>query len=280
MKVTRLGVLIGSSAALLACSSSPPPAGGTDAGPPAVLRITSPAPGSRVVLSQDADRTTPIGFTVQNLNVAPQGQCGGTATCAHVEVFIDGNACNAGGRDNAEGGSSPVKAKLAKCSMPAGMHTIRLELHYDDYEAVVDASNQTVSSEVVVAALAPTVAITAPDAGATVTLGPFPGDNLSIDFDVHEFTLMTPGTCPTDSQGVCGSVFLLIDGSACNGKPGGIDQGYNNLLLASPGTAVFGQCRTPTGQHTVILELHNDDKSPLKDSSGNTLSASVSVTAQ
>jgi hypothetical protein len=283
MKRTRFAALIGSLAALVACSSSPPAA---DASPPVEIKITSPATGDRVVLLPDKDKSLPVGFTVQNMDIAAQGKCNGTATCAHVEAFIDGAACDGPGhdggigRDNAESGSSPIKAKFALCSMPTGMHTVRLELHYDDFQPVLDASNQTVADEITVTALAPGVTIISPDAGATVTLGAFPDYALSVDFTLQNFTLMTPGSCPTASQGNCGSIFLLIDGSSCNARTGGVDQGYNDLVLASPGIAKFGQCRTPTGAHTVLLELHNDDQSPLKDASGATLSASVSVTAQ
>jgi hypothetical protein len=276
MKLSRFGP-IGLSAVLLACggSSKPPPGG--DAGPPAVLTITWPVSGSKVVLDADVDKSLPVSFTVQNLAVAPQGQCNGTATCAHVEVFVDGDGCSAGGRDNAEGGSSPVKAKLAKCSPPTGLHTVRLELHYDDYTPVLDALSHPVGAEVTVTALMPSVSITSPTPGSMVTLAS--DSTLQVAFTLQDFILMAPGSCSAGSQGTCGSVFLLIDGTACNNMTGGVDQGFNNLLVVSPGAAKFIWCHPPlSGSHTVILELHNDDKTPLKNASGATLAASVSVT--
>jgi hypothetical protein len=268
---------IGLSASLLACggSAKPPPVG--DGGPPAVLTITAPVSGATVVVGPDADKSVPVSFTVQNLAVAAQGQCNGTATCGHVEVFIDGAACSGVQRDNAEGGSSPVKAKLAKCTPPTGMHTIRLELHYDDYTPVLDASNQPVGAEITVTVLAPSISITSPATGTTVTPGTDHDQSLPVGFTTQEFTLTTPGSCPAASQGSCGSVFLLIDGKACDDTTGG-DQGFNDLLTASPGNAKFVWCHTLHGNHTLSLELHNDDKTPLKNVSGATMAASVSVT--
>jgi hypothetical protein len=70
-------------------------------------------------------------------------------------------------------------------------------------------------------------------------------------------------------------VHLLIDGSACNDPANNI---YNNAGAASPIDAGFDYCPMISGSHTLKIELHNDDHSPVKDAGGTTISDSITVT--
>jgi hypothetical protein len=121
----------------------------------------------------------------------------------------------------------------------------------------------------------PTIAISSPNAGATVPLGTDAMKSVSVSFSTTGFTLMAPGAtnCPT---GTCGHVHLFIDGSGCT--PAGAP--YNNDGVTSPVSAYFIACQTPTGSHTVSVELHNNDHTPVTDSSGKTIAGSVTFTTQ
>jgi hypothetical protein len=73
----------------------------------------------------------------------------------------------------------------------------------------------------------------------------------------------------------CGHIHILIDGSACTpmGSP------YNNdNTTGSPALAIVSNCPTATGAHTITLELHNDDHSPINGPNNMVISASVMVT--
>jgi hypothetical protein len=74
----------------------------------------------------------------------------------------------------------------------------------------------------------------------------------------------------------CGHVHVLVDGAACTpmGAP------YNNAGQASPIDAKLSSCPMATGAHTVMLELHHNDHSPVQPGgSMTTVSASVMFTA-
>lgn len=112
----------------------------------------------------------------------------------------------------------------------------------------------------------PTLAITSPTAGTAVAAEAF-----DVAFTVTNFTLKAPGTCAGATS--CGHVHLLVDGAACNaaGVP------YNAAGAASPVQADLGLCATTAGAHTVTLELHHDDHSPVLDGA-NVVAAHVAVT--
>ena len=117
--------------------------------------------------------------------------------------------------------------------------------------------------------MAPTITITDPKAGAMVTLGADASKSVNVAFTSTNFVLKAPGMCAGAAG--CGHVHELIDMAACNDTGGGFP--YNNAATASPAVAKFALCATPTGQHTISLELHNDDHSALSPP----VSASVAV---
>jgi hypothetical protein len=121
----------------------------------------------------------------------------------------------------------------------------------------------------------PSIAISSPSNGQAVTLGSDPMKSVPVSFTTTAFTLMAPGSanCTTGS---CGHAHLFIDGSACT--PTGMP--YNNAGAASPIDALFKSCATPTGSHTISIELHNNDHSPVQNANGATIAATVTVTAQ
>jgi len=119
---------------------------------------------------------------------------------------------------------------------------------------------------------AATVAITNPTSGATVALGSDARKSLAVNFTATNFTIRAPGTC--SGAAACGQAYILIDGAACDP----VGQPYNNLAVSSPGTAQFSTCATPTGPHTLSVELHYDDGSSVKGADGKPVAASVSVT--
>jgi hypothetical protein len=123
---------------------------------------------------------------------------------------------------------------------------------------------------------APSISITMPAANAMVTLTK-PMDNVPVAFTVQNFTMVNAGdaSCANTSNN-CGHVHLLIDGSACT--PAGMP--YNNWGYASPINAVLSSCPMANGMHTVTLELHHNDHSPILDASmSSTISTQVAFTA-
>jgi hypothetical protein len=132
----------------------------------------------------------------------------------------------------------------------------------------------------------PTIAISSPMSGATVTVTKLPGTEevVPISFSTTNIMLMTPGACPASlgpTDDSCGHVHLLIDGAACT--PGG--QPYNNATPAmagdvpSPVNAIVTSCPMVNGAHTVTLELHHDDHSSLMGADGKVISTQVMFTA-
>ncbi|HVU03288.1 MAG TPA: hypothetical protein VHE30_16120 [Polyangiaceae bacterium] len=84
--------------------------------------------------------------------------------------------------------------------------------------------------------------------------------DVPIAFTVTGFTLKAPGTCAGADK--CGHVHLLVDGTACNDVASKAP--YNNAGAKSPINAGLDYCPKIDGEHTVTLELHNDDHSPYK----------------
>jgi hypothetical protein len=107
-----------------------------------------------------------------------------------------------------------------------------------------------------------------------------PDDTVPIVPVVTNFQLAAAGTCPADLAMTdnCGHIHLLVDGAACtpSGSP------YNNASGAPPVTsvnAILSDCPTVNGAHTVTMELHHDNHTPITNASGATISASVMITA-
>ena len=119
--------------------------------------------------------------------------------------------------------------------------------------------------------------ITSPTMGATVTAMPSANDPSAvvtdIEFVVMNFTLMPPASCM--GRPACGHVHLYIDDQACTpqGAP------YDNSGQSSPLEAILNSCASVKGPHSVRLELHNDDHTPVLEADGMTIvSATVDVT--
>jgi hypothetical protein len=196
--------------------------------------------------------------------------------CGHVDLLIDGSACNTSPMGyNNEGAASPIDARFASCATPAGNHMLTVELHNNDGTPLQDSSNKPVAATIALKTQTgnsgvPSIAITSPNPGETVTLGMDVNKSLPIAFTTQNFTLAAAGTSGCGSG--CGHVNILIDGTACNA----IGTGYNATGSASPLSALFGLCASATGVHTVTLELHNDDDTLVSGASA----AMVNVTAQ
>lgn len=241
---------------------------------PAVA-IDWPLQGAAVTLGGDADKSVPMYYSVQNFTLKAPGTCGTETACGHVHVLVDGSACNdTGAPYNNAGATGPTAAKLGLCADAAGAHEITVELHNDDHSAVM-SDGSSVKADVRVTACEPgepCIAIVSPTFGSTVALDGDADESVSFDYVVTNFGVKAPGSCSGDAD--CGHVHLLIDDAACNdtGAP------YNNAGAASPTAAKFAKCATATGDHEVSVELHNDDHSPVDNTAGNVISASVVVT--
>ena|SRR5437660_11047747 len=115
-----------------------------------------------------------------------------------------------------------------------------------------------------------TISVTSPAAGSSVALGTDSDKSVPVAFTTSNFTLADQ--CAGNAN--CGHIHLLIDGAACNpsGSP------YNNSATVSPATAKFASCASPAGSHTVALELHHQDHTPVNDSRGAVIQTSVAFT--
>ncbi len=105
------------------------------------------------------------------------------------------------------------------------------------------------------ATLTPSVTIRSPADNSTNVLPA--NKQLPITFDTN-YNLKAPGQC--GSLASCGSIYLLIDSTSCN-LP---SQAYNALVVSSPALADFSKCATPTGQHTITMELRDDSGANVK----------------
>ncbi len=117
----------------------------------------------------------------------------------------------------------------------------------------------------------PSVKIDSPTNGSTVNL-PL-NSQVAVNFETN-YTLKAPGTCSGLSD--CGHVYVLVDSTNCN-QPG---LPYNALGIASPVEADLSKCAQPKGPHTITLELHNDDDSPVLTLIGNPVTDAAMITAQ
>jgi hypothetical protein len=137
-------------------TAPPVDSGGGDTapvGPAPTIKITSPADQAAIIITDDPD--VQIAFTVTNFTLMDPGSCGATKNCGHVQILVDGPACNDNSEDsgtkafNAEGSTSPIGAGLDYC--PGGVngipgpHAIVAELHNDDESPVKNAAGATIS---------------------------------------------------------------------------------------------------------------------------------------
>ena len=150
--------------------------------------------------------------------------------------------------------------------MADGQHNLVLELHHDDHTPVQDPNGTIIGASSQFAAqhnqtaATPTIAISQPTQNATVTMAV--GNTVPVMFGVMNFLLKAPGTCVA-ADGACGHVHLKVDGAACNDTAG--MKPYNNAGFASPINANLAFCPMATGAHTISLELHNNDHTPVLD---------------
>lgn len=240
------------------------------------ISIVSPASNATATLGTDAQLSLPVMFTTTNFLLMPINSAGCGVGCGHVDLLIDGSACNTSPAGyNSESAASPINAKFASCTTPAGSHMLTVELHNNDGSPLLDSSNKPVSTTISIKTVTgnsgvPSIAITSPTAGQTVTLGMDVNKSLPIAFTTQNFTLAAPGTSSCGAG--CGHVNILIDGTACNA----MGKAYNATGSASPLSALFGLCASAAGVHTVTLELHNNDDTLVAGASA----AMVNVTAQ
>jgi predicted RNA-binding protein YlqC (UPF0109 family) len=241
------------------------------------ISVVSPLEGAPLILGADAKQSVPLDFTVTSFTLKAPNTCAGMANCGHVHLLVDGNACNAAGSPyNNPAVASPAVAYLAQCAQPAGGHVVTLELHNDDHTPVVGPDGRAIQASrairtIPAAVSPPTISIESPTAGQAVALG---GDAglVPVSYSVTGFTLRAPGTC---DAGNCGHVHLVVDNGACNAGA----NPYNNAGASGPLDAKLALCADPAGTHTLSLELHNNDHSPVIGGNGQVVSSSTWVTA-
>jgi hypothetical protein len=260
----------------------------TAGSPPPSLAITSPADGELAFLNTDADQSLDIAFTAKDLTLEPSpgsGICDGNASCGVLILNIDGNDCNDPGApvpiNNFGATAGSIAAKLALCPSPTGAHTVTLTVLDDTGAAPIMVEGQPLSVQVqVTTALLPTLAITSPTEGATVTMGGDANKTVAIDFATQNLVLEAyPGAGPCAGNPVCGVLSLNIDGNDCN-APGGGPQANNYGATGSSIDAYLAYCPVPAGPHTVSLILIDDAGVGPLMVNGQPLSASVNITTQ
>ena len=106
------------------------------------------------------------------------------------------------------------------------------------------------------ATLTPSVTIRSPADNSSNVLPA--NKQLPITFDTN-YNLKAPGQC--GSLASCGSIYLFIDSTSCNLSA---SQPYNALVVSSPTLADFSKCATPTGMHTITMELRDDSGANVK----------------
>lgn len=119
--------------------------------------------------------------------------------------------------------------------------------------------------------ITPSVAISSPINNSSVNLGIT--RQVAINFNTN-YTIKAPGSCAGAEN--CGHIYVLIDSTNCN-LP---SMAYNTMASSSPTSADFSKCSTPTGQHTITLELRNDNGTAVLSAFGNPVTTQVTVTTQ
>ena len=120
----------------------------------------------------------------------------------------------------------------------------------------------------------PSIAIVSPVSGDAISIAT--STDVPVVFEVTSFALRAAGTCDGVND-TCGHVHVFVDGTGCNGG-----QIYNNAFPTagsspSPAMAIaeLARCPAAAGAHTITLELHRDDHSPVS----NAAAATVDITA-
>jgi hypothetical protein len=257
----RRAAILTASVVLAACSG--------ESKPSSPIQIVSPAADASATLLAGEGKELPIAFSIEGITLRPAGTCGSDPDCGHVHLLIDGTACNAPGAPyNVQSAGSPigddryeVNALFKWCQMATGSHTVRITLQKDDHSDYTDEAGIHIAAEVKVttvsaagASAPPSIQITDPGEGATVTLDA--DDKAPFRYSVENFVVRPAATCasPTVDGHVCGHLHLTINGTDCNG--GGI---YNVQSASFPIVGEFGVCTSgPIGSKTVKLTLQDN----------------------
>jgi len=125
----------------------------------------------------------------------------------------------------------------------------------------------------------PGIKIDKPKTGDVVGPGTDAPDypDVPVSFTVTNFTLKAPqsANCTGDN---CGHVHLIVDNASCNDPA--TPTLYNAAGFMSPINAGLDYCKGGVaGSHTIILELHRNDHTPVKGADGKVISDSVQITA-
>jgi hypothetical protein len=241
------------------------------------LAITSPAPGTTILLPEDPAKGVALGFATTNLDLRGPGECDpADATCAFIVVNVDGNTCddpNLPFPINNVAGPEGATALLGLCPTIPGAHVLTLTAIKGDNSPVMVGGRPLSASVEVMTFERPRLTITSPAEGASVALGAPPEGFVEIGFTAEHLDLRNPGEC--GDTPMCGFIGLNIDGNDCNNPniPGPV----NNIAISSPAAAAFGLCPVPPGTHTVSLIVVTDTMAPLMVD-GEMVAASVTFT--
>jgi hypothetical protein len=234
------------------------------------ITVTGPANGDTVTLGNDGYKAVPISFDVKNFTLKAPGDCGTTPNCGHVHLLIDGVNGNAptAPYNNADA-VSPIDANFYWLDVngfaSTGVHQITLGLYNDTHEPIT-VNGVEVTTKVTLTTQAnsnPSITITTPKSGTTARLSNDGQDTVTVVYSVTNFTLMAPGDCGSTPN--CGHIHLLIDdthGNQSQSVP------YNNASADPKTMLALFQYLTANGydklgDHTISLELHKDDHSPV-----------------
>ncbi len=147
-------------ASLLGACSPTPSADPPDPSTAPTLAIVDPPNGATLQTGPDSDRPVMLSFETSGVQLRAPGTClASDGPCGHVQILVDGPACNADGSPfNSIAVSSPARASLARCPEAAGTHTVTLSLAHDDRSPWLDDEAPIAVSVAVTAELPPLLA--------------------------------------------------------------------------------------------------------------------------
>ncbi len=227
-----------------------PPAAAADAGAPSI-QIVSPANGATI-----SGDLLIVQTKVTNFNLNPVAI--GTAAKAgegHWHIYLDGKLAGA----SADGVVSVPND--AYPTLTAGAHTIKVELHNNDHTPVAGAQSDQITVNVPKTLTyapspgAPAIQIVSPTNGATI------GEHVIVQARVNGFAL-NPVAIGTAAKAGEGHWHLYVDGK----------------LAGLSASSVADVTLTP-GQHTLKVELHNNDHTPVAGAQSDQITVDVSATA-
>jgi hypothetical protein len=253
--------------------------------PPPSLAIVAPTGGSTLYVGPDL--AVDIAFDAQNVTLtSAPGECNGNPACGVLILNVDGDACNDPNIpvpvNNFGATAGSIAAQLGYCASAPGSHTATLMVLDEGGQNPLMVDGQPLMAQVQFnVLLAPTLTITSPTEGETVTLGGDAQNTVPIAFTTTNLTLTAnPGMCGGDPS--CGVLIVTIDGfddGCINTDLGGPP--FNNYGATSTSIdSFFSYCGSPTGPHAVTLTvLDNAGQNPLLVN-GVPLAATVNITTQ